>query len=605
LQMPVPQEDVIDAGASAMRDGSDMISHTYRNRTITMRLRMSGSTQDDLINNWIAINSILLSALNAEENGYGAQVHLEYKWKSATNTVYFDVLHGSLEPSADFMSLALNEAHVASDPTVTVMIPEATLTLTCRPFAHAVLSVSHSNYIANPDHERGAVVPGDDWTEYNAGAVGSLAWDTVNRVYGSRSCQITHTGGVGSYYGVVSSNITVPTAASTAYLQLRTRYVSGAENLYVGVYDVTHAAWINSTLLMSTAADGTGWVVKGATFAKPIGCTSVWIRCYFAGDGDGSVACIDGWYLNADQTTAPEFWMSCKDLMNHEDGTAGHFNWFDLYDVEGDVPAGLRIAGVVGELAQRVRKTPYLFIQNYDSSYGALGAGMGTAVNAAFQNGSATQTPTAQQLVWTTVESWQTNLDMIHQYGRVRVFVHYAGNTNIELRVGIRYGVATSVLWFPNNGVGSGTLNTGGALTLARWDAGVFYTPPAALLPRDGAVDEWWWVVEYKKATGDGQAACIDCIRVTPIKEGYILGDMTYGPNVVDSTEEPPYTGRLNTIGNDNSSWSLDTLAPFCGPLYAVPTAQNRFFWYGGGPITNTAAVRLKILPRYLMVRGT
>lgn len=107
-------------------DGSHLASSTYENRTITLNTRIWGSSLADLKTNIRSIQRLLNDAKYRTLLGYGDQVYLEYQWgDSAGASTYFDVLKGDLTLPANYLNVHLKTGY---------MIPNATITLVCKPF---------------------------------------------------------------------------------------------------------------------------------------------------------------------------------------------------------------------------------------------------------------------------------------------------------------------------------------------------------------------------------------------------------------------------------------------------------------------------------------
>ncbi len=601
MDTPPPEPKPVWGGDNAFRDGADLIGLRYQNRTVRIRFsKLKGASEDNLITALQSVQKLLRKAQDAQIWGFGAEVELQYKWTNATSTVYFDVLTGELKLPPNYLSIFLTNHKT---------IMGAELILTCRPFAAGALSATHENYVDNPSFEHGSVAPGDSWLTYGA----SLAWVTTAGYvkYGSRGLEISVD--VNNDRGIRSDAFTVPSAASTGYIQAWGRH-GGGDRFRLMLYDETVGDWLTITYDDGasgywTSTDNTALVRRGGTFSKPNATTSlrVYVLRLAADATQGSVLNLDGVYLNPVQSTAPIFWISSRNLINHIDSTADHINYFDIEGVPGDMPAGLRVAGLTGNIAQRYRATPYNYVQNLEAEDGTLGAGMAIQANAAYSNGNCVQSPTAEQLAWTTVVTWTINSNMVHRYGRIRIIAGVAvGGANavtVGLRGRLSWGSTPTTYTGPNT-----SQAMGGIVDQRRWvDLGVFEIPPGAYVPRDGEVDTLDIIVQYTKTTASNVVR-LDNIYLMPIAEGYVSLN---GPNVADSTVEPPFVGKLSTVSDDTSDWSMDVTSFTGAPLLVQPNQQNRFYWRAYtlssgvelGDITTTGQVRAKIRPRYFLVK--
>ena len=123
---PLPGRRMATSGANLFRHGSDIVERVYRNRTVTVTLRIIGSDQDTLIANILALNALLERGAEYQTTGIGSQLKLRRKWENASNQLDFYVLEGVLQLGDEF------------DPvhTINTNFADAQLVLLCEPFAY-------------------------------------------------------------------------------------------------------------------------------------------------------------------------------------------------------------------------------------------------------------------------------------------------------------------------------------------------------------------------------------------------------------------------------------------------------------------------------------
>ena len=584
-------------GNSSQRDGKTLVSVNNGTLPITILDDISGSTADEVETNYQAVAAMLRRGSLATTDGWGAQVQLQYKANSSSTTYYFDVLSGFIERDHRVESALLQKKFT---------MRACVISLTCQPYAYGPISESHENYIANPSFEldgAGGGAPGDSWAEYNSGPGGGvLTFETADCIYGLQSLKILHNAG-GDYYGTVCATFACASAESTGRISLYGKIIAPGETFYIGIYDVTNSAWINSGILEWGAADSS-WTRKTATFTKPVTCVAFWVRLYFAGSA-GATILVDGLYLHPSQANDNIFWLSSRNLINHRDNGIGHINYLDIYAVPGTEAAELRLAGSAGEYELRSRGDPDLYVHNYEAEDGALGTGVTSVADATYASAGYKARKEANPAAdWVDTSVITVNSNLVQQGGKVRVLLFWigtgAGTATFQLRVLLRYGAT------PLNVAGkeSTVLSSSTAAThRGVHDCGVFHIPPVAV-PRNGEANEYQWVIQHKIVVGDpaGIYLYVDNIEVLPVEEGYcILTD----DNVLDSIVKPPSPPfcKLVTATDDSSDYSQSVETMALGqPLLVEPTKQNRIYWRSAASncaIATTAALRAKIRPRY------
>ena len=125
LNMPPPVVDAAFIGNPAY-PGDRLSRSRYRNRIITLTVKVYGSSLNDLKTNIRSINRLLNDAQERVLLGYGSQVYLEYQWgDTADQSTFFDVLRGDLILPDDHLSRALSGSYY---------VLNASLRLVCSPF---------------------------------------------------------------------------------------------------------------------------------------------------------------------------------------------------------------------------------------------------------------------------------------------------------------------------------------------------------------------------------------------------------------------------------------------------------------------------------------
>jgi hypothetical protein len=322
--------------------------------------------------------------------------------------------------------------------------------------------------------------------------------------------------------------------------------------------------------------------------------------------GTPSVGKFDAAYLNVSQTNACVFWISGRALMNHCDTGVGHLNWFDIEGVPGDAPAQLRIAGLAGELAQRYQGHPYNFVQNYEAEDATLPAGIAAHADAAYSGGSCAQTPNTLKVHADNALlcTFAIAANLIDQFGELRILAFWGAEDNTSptgsLRADIVYGTSTTLAgeWCTDR-----VLN--GASSRFVDDLGVIHMPPQGV-PRGSTITQVLIRIYYALSPGGSTKINLDNIYLVPLEEGYVMGgdgaDPAVGPNVIDSTCEPPTVYKLSTITDDASALALDPTSLLGVPLEAEPGVQNRFYWRNGLVLATAGNVRAKIRARRVVL---
>ncbi len=127
LPVPVPITSFI---GNPTFDGNRLARSRRGNRTISMSVKIVGSSLSDLRANISTIHRLLDDAEKRNLSGYGSQLYLEYQWADNINeSVFYDVLRGDLALPAGFQSVVLDGSFTVID---------ARLSLICKPFGRFI-----------------------------------------------------------------------------------------------------------------------------------------------------------------------------------------------------------------------------------------------------------------------------------------------------------------------------------------------------------------------------------------------------------------------------------------------------------------------------------
>jgi hypothetical protein len=348
LAIPTPTTRSSFSGKDSLqRSGSMLVDRAYSNRMINATVMVDGTSMDNLISNVNTVHDILRRATDFSQYAYGSQVYLNYQQDSATNAIRFNVITGTYDPIGQVNFAALN----VSDALI-----NTSLTLTCEPFG-VMAHESFTNYVNNPSFEVAGTSPSTDWTQAHT-ATGTSANDTTEYIFGATNLKLAMTdstsGGewVGRYQDIASAaDLTWSlyfhgrlSAASNSVLKLVAQFLDSADNVLLEedwILDSTSSTDYSRLVLTS---------IKSPTNTDTL---RVWCRLESSAVDATGTAFIDGWF--ADQATSfPITWMSGRDVYNHLEGETGpdsqeEINYFDVYDVPGDVPSLMQIKAAENE----------------------------------------------------------------------------------------------------------------------------------------------------------------------------------------------------------------------------------------------------------------
>jgi hypothetical protein len=336
---PVPQRRMATGGANLYRHGSDIQQRVFMNRVVTVVVRINGTSQDNLIANINAINSILERASEYTTSGIGSQVKLRRKWEGATNQQDFHILEGVLNIGDEFSSV-----HATN-----TIISTGTLTLLCEPFAYGA-EESIENFVADAGFEVAGTALAD-WTESKT-ATGTTARDTTQAPkhgVGSLKLVMTNSGGSGQ---VIERNQTLADVdAGEVWSFSVWVHVTALSNSKAGMVLLYNDGSATTTTVYQTSTTSDWTQLKLENQTAPSGATQVILKLRLeATAGSATGTCFFDSAIVVLASTVPTAWASSHAIANHYDDAAqASTNYIDINDVTGDVPALLQVRVAEGQ----------------------------------------------------------------------------------------------------------------------------------------------------------------------------------------------------------------------------------------------------------------
>ena len=328
---PLPARRFATGGANLFRHGSDIQERVYRNRVVTVTLRIHGTSQDNLIANINAINALLERAAEYSTTGIGSQVKLRRKWEGATNQLDFHVLEGILSIGDEFAS-----AHA-----VNTTIATASLRLTCKPFAYGA-EETIDNYVADPGFEIAGTALAD-WTESKT-ATGTTARDTSVKKNGNASLKLTMTNSGGSGQVIERNQVLADVDAGEVWSFQCWVRVDALSNAKV-VMELDYNTGTDVEVSTTTVNASSFVKLASANNTVPGSVTQVTLRIRLESTASSAtgVVYVDN-VIAVLASAVPTAWVSSHTVANHYDDAAqAHTNYIDIHDVPGDVPAELQV----------------------------------------------------------------------------------------------------------------------------------------------------------------------------------------------------------------------------------------------------------------------
>ena len=327
---PPPPVRVARGGASLFRHGSDITERVYANRNVSVVLRIHGTSQDNLIANILAVNSLLERAAEYATSGLGSQVKLRRKWEGATNQVDFYVLSGTLALGDEFGTVHSQNTTFAN----------AVLRLTCEPFAYGA-EETIENYVADPGFEVAGTALAD-WTSNHTGS-GTSARDTSVKKDGNSSLKLVMTssssGQVIERYQVLAD----VDAAEVWSFQCWVRVDALSDCKVVMELDYNTGTDVETSTTTVNADSFVKLTANNNTVPGSVTQVTLRIRLEATDASATGTVYIDN-VIAVLASAVPVAWASSRDVANSgADDAQASVNYIDILDVPGDVPALLQV----------------------------------------------------------------------------------------------------------------------------------------------------------------------------------------------------------------------------------------------------------------------
>ena len=339
---PTPQRRQSWSGAgNLVQSGRRFIMEAFDNRLVTLRLSVMATSKDNLIALLFDVEEILRKAKEHSNHKLGSQVQLTVQWTGATNAVKFNVLTGVFDPMGAAMhNVILTNAH---------RLENVPLVLECEPLA-VMAQETVENHLRDAGFDISAIT---DWTESNT-ASGATSRETTIKVKGAASLKLSMTDSTSGGERISRHQARTAAAADvwSGYAWVRIDALSSAHlELHIQFLD-TNSIMIAEQLYNYSTVDASNWYrIPLTSLTAPTGTTQIrfWPQLVSeAVDATGTV------YVDltlADKVTAfASFWVSGREVLNNLEGDVqAETNYIDIYDVEGDVPAGMQIKATENE----------------------------------------------------------------------------------------------------------------------------------------------------------------------------------------------------------------------------------------------------------------
>ncbi len=335
LSAPVPAKRTAVGGRNLFRHGSDLHARVYQNRAVSVGIRINGTNRDNLIANINAINGLLERASEYVTTGVGSQVKLRRQWDSATNTVDFYVIDGTLSIGNEFS---------ATNTVNTVII--GNLTVMCEPFAYGA-EESIENYVSNAGFELATALA--DWTESKS-ATGTTAKDTSVFKDGKASLKLTMTNSGGSGQVIERNQALADVDAGEVWsFQCWVRVDALSNCKVVMEIDYNTGTDVEVSTTTVNASEFVKLTSNNNTAPGSVTSATLRIRLEATASSATGVVYVDN-VIAVQASAVPSAWASSHSLGNHADESAqASSNHIDIHDVGGDVPALLQIKVAEGQ----------------------------------------------------------------------------------------------------------------------------------------------------------------------------------------------------------------------------------------------------------------
>lgn len=622
IRLNAPEQ--IDIWGGRLQD--QLVRTDEGKRIIPLEMDVRELSDIALIDAVNALQERLNHAARYRVDGWGDEVFLEFNFGDAPDAVRFPVLKGMIDATR-LMEIFNRGTHG---------IDRVPVEITCEAYWEDDEIFSLENYVDNPAFWRGAVAPGDSWTEVDPAGNLTLAWATAadDCVFMGRALGWTAAHDPVNDIGVQSDNIGV-TALEERYFEVRGHQVdapSVCDNITARVYDVTTGAVIPGSVLTMNLPDHE-YHKWGTSFQIPAGCAIARIEILrLAADSNpgNSFFDCDGIYLGAPGiTTPPVGWCSGRNLVNHLDADADHLNVLCVAEIPGDVEAELKLNATMGGiqtewyLARRTRNAPHDFI------WELLGLNAVVGTDAVLVGGDATAPGgTRVDVSFATVQTmalrchWVINTNLDHYYGKFALIVMAkatAAVDTINMETRAYQDLATGGYWDQGRTIQQ-VVPVPTAEDWVLMDGWTIYSFPIGTHDNDLWDTGNQWVIEvYASIAG---AAPWDNLKIAgayivPVDESYFIA----GRNAI-----PAAAGSIWSIKDMDGDRGVLVRNPALNRYYSnrggagiypalIPKHENWFYFILAGrgsstarpeaSITDAATVALNYRPRGIFLRGT
>ena len=329
---PPPPVRVAQGGANLFRHGSDIRERVYANRTVTAVIRIHGTSQDNLIANILAVNSLLERAAEYTTTGLGSQVKLRRKWEGATNQVDFHVLTGTLALGDEFSPLHSQNTTFAN----------AVLQLTCKPFAYGA-EETIENYVADPGFEVAGTALAN-WTSSHSGSAnGTSARDTSVKKDGNGSLKLVMTSSGDGEVIQRQQQLNDVDAGQVWSFQCWVRVDALSDCKVVMELDYSTGTDVEVATTTVNASEFVKLTANNNTVPGSVTHVILKLRLEATDASATGTVYIDN-VVAVKASAVPVAWASSRDIANSgADDAQASVNYIDILDVPGDVPAELQV----------------------------------------------------------------------------------------------------------------------------------------------------------------------------------------------------------------------------------------------------------------------
>ena len=327
---PIPSRRFTTGGRNMSRHGSDITNRVFNNRTVSFNVLISGSSQDNLIENINAIHKLLERTAEYTTTGLGSQTILRRKWENATNQVDFNVLDGQLSIGDEFSVTHRINTKV-----------NATLTLQCEPFAYGA-EETIQNYVKDAGFELAGTALAD-WTESKT-ATGTTARDTSVKKNGKGSLKLTMTNSGGSGEVIERNQVLADVDAAEVWsFQCWVRVDALSNCKVVMELDYNTGTDVEVSTTTVNASEFVKLTANNNTVPTSVTQVTLKIRLESTAGSATGVVYVDN-VIAVLASAVPSGWASYYILGNDQaDDNQASSNYIDIHDVGGDVPAQMQL----------------------------------------------------------------------------------------------------------------------------------------------------------------------------------------------------------------------------------------------------------------------